>query len=218
MPFTEALNKRYANLTPIERLQLLFESFPSDEILLTSSFGSSSSVVLHMMSKVQPDHPIYFVNTGYHFSETLVYKDQVAKAFGLNVLDISPKQNQFNFTKTNQTYLQNQDLCCFVNKVQPVNALKENHRIWISGLLKFQNANRESLNVFEKKTDIIKFHPIFDMTKEEVELYMYLHDLPKHPLIERGYSSIGCTHCTKAGTNRDGRWTGTQKIECGLHI
>lgn len=217
MPFIETLNKRYSNLGPKERVQLLFDSFPAEEILVTSSFGNSSALLLHLLSKVKPEHPIYFLDTGYHFPETIAYKNQMALRLGLNVQDVSAKRNRFKFTKTNQTYLQNQDLCCFINKVQPINELKENHSIWVSGLLKFQNANRQSLDVFEKRTDIIKFHPILDMTQEEVELYLHINELPKHPMVQRGYSSIGCTHCTKKGKNREGRWAGTNKIECGLH-
>ncbi|MEO1096428.1 MAG: phosphoadenylyl-sulfate reductase [Bacteroidota bacterium] len=218
MPFTTALNKRYLALNPLDRLRLLFDSFPAHEILFTSSFGSSSSVLLHMVNKVCPGHPIYFVDTGYHFRETIKYKEQLKKQLELNIIETAAKPNKHKFTQTNSTYLHNQDLCCFINKVQPVNELKKNHNIWISGLLKHQNANRQSLNIFEKKADIIKFHPILDMTKDEVELYIYLHDLPKHALVGQGYSSIGCTHCTRKGVEREGRWAGTNKIECGLHV
>ena len=218
MSLAASLSKRYEPLTPWERLSLLFDSFPSREILVTSSFGASSAVLLHMLSKVKPSHPIYFVDTTYHFKETIAYKNQLKEQLGLNIIDIAAKPNRSRFTRENQTWKLNHDLCCFINKVQPVNELREKHTLWISGLMKHQNANRDGLNIFEKKKDIVKFHPILDMTKEEVELYTYVNDLPAHPLVEQGYHSIGCTHCTAKGQGRTGRWTNTSKVECGLHL
>ncbi|TRX56119.1 phosphoadenylyl-sulfate reductase [Fulvivirga sp. M361] len=218
MTFTESLNKRYSGLRPEERLQLLFDSFPEREILITSSFGASSAVLLHMLSKVKPDHPVYFVDTQYHFQETIDYKNQLVKLFHLNVEDVKAKTNHARFTNENSTWKLNTDLCCFINKVQPVNELKEKHSIWISGLLKYQNANRSKMQVFERKAGIVKFHPMLDMTRDEVELYSYINELPSHPLIEKGYDSIGCTHCTVKGHGRQGRWANTKKVECGLHL
>ncbi len=212
------LNERYKPLTPWERLELLFDSFPAREILMTSSFGASSAILLHMLSKVKPGHPVYFVDTTHHFKETIAYRNQLAKHLGLNVIDVSAKPNRSRFTHENRTWQKNHDLCCFINKVQPVNELRERHTLWISGLMKHQNANRDKLNIFEKKRDIVKFHPILDMTKEEAELYVYLHDLPAHPLVNQGYDSIGCTHCTAKGHGRTGRWANTAKVECGLHL
>jgi len=216
--FTDSLNKRYEGLQPWERLELLFDSFPSREIMVTSSFGTSSAVLLHMLSKVRPEHPVYFVDTTYHFQETVEYKNQLIRQFGLNVIDIKARPNRSRFTKENHTWKLNHDLCCFINKVQPVNELREKHTLWISGLMKYQNANRHNLRIFEKKPDIVKFHPMLDMTREEVELYSYINDLPVHPLLEQGYNSVGCVHCTAKGEGRAGRWANTSKVECGLHL
>ena len=218
MKLIASFNKRYDGLRPEERLELLFNSFPDHEVLVTSSFGSSSAVLLHMISKIRPDHPIYFVDTHYHFEETIEYKNQLQQLLGLNIIEVQSKVNRARFTSENRTWKLNQDLCCFINKVQPVNELKEKHRIWISGLLKYQNANRSKLQVFERKRGIVKFHPILDMTPEEVSLYTYVNALPTHPLVKRGYDSIGCTHCTSKGQGREGRWNNSAKVECGLHL
>lgn len=218
MTFIASLNKRYNGLSPEERLKLLFDSFPENEILITSSFGASSALLLHLLSRVKPDHPVYFVDTQYHFEETINYKDQLEKQLGLTIIAVQPKANRTRFTFENHTWQLNNDLCCFINKVQPVTELREKHSIWISGLLRYQNANRSQLQIFEKKPDIVKFHPLLDMTRQEVELYTYINELPPHPLVEKGYNSIGCTHCTSKGQGREGRWANTTKVECGLHL
>jgi len=212
-----SLNDKYQFLTPLMRLEKLFDTYDSQRILMTSSFGTSAVVLLHMISKVRPDHPIYFIDTGYHFKETVHYKELLKKRFGLNVIEVKAPDNRFEFTSKHKTYRYNQDLCCHINKVMPVDELKENHDIWISGLLRYQNANRSKLKVFEQQGPITKFYAILDMTSKEVELYKYINELPEHPLLDKGYNSVGCRHCTERGIGRAGRWSDSQKVECGLH-
>lgn len=211
-------NKEFASLSPQERLLTLFEKVKEEDVLLTSSFGSTSAVLLHMISKVKPGFPVYFVDTGFHFKETLAYRKLLTERFGLRLLDARAEERKHRFTKENETWRLNQDLCCSINKVQPVDELKSRHRIWVSGLLRFQNANRQKMEIFEQRADIIKFHPIIDMSAQEVELYRQIYELPEHPLVKQGYDSIGCTHCTVKGNGRAGRWADSAKTECGLHL
>ncbi|MEQ9425466.1 MAG: phosphoadenylyl-sulfate reductase [Cyclobacteriaceae bacterium] len=212
------LNEHYEKLSPRERLAELYKHYPEDKILFTSSFGSTSVILLHMISQVRPQQPVHFIDTGYHFEKTLAFKNELVERLNLNVVDLKATSNRHKFTAENFTYLQNQNLCCFINKVDPVDRVKKDYHIWISGLLRFQNANRANLPLFERTRDIIKFHPLLDMTQEETALYIQLYDLPIHPLVDEGYDSIGCTHCTKKGTGRTGRWMNTAKSECGLHV
>ncbi len=213
-----SLNHKFTSLNAADRLKALFEETDEKDVLVTSSFGSTSVVLLHMLSKARPGFPVYFINTGFHFDETIAYRKQLEEQFNLQVIDAGAEERKHRFTSVNETWRYNQDLCCSINKVGPVDELKKNHKVWISGLLRFQNANRQNMQVFEKKQDIIKFHPIIDMTAEEVALYMQIYDLPVHPLVKQGYDSIGCAHCTAKGTGRTGRWMNTSKIECGLHL
>ncbi len=214
----DKLNQKYDQYSFMDRLEKLFAEFDHDKILISSSFGSTSSVLLHQLSKVAPDHPVYFINTGYLFEETVRYKNQIKEKFGLsNLVEVGPKQQKHAFTAENETYRTNQDLCCFVNKVEPMQKLKEGKQVWVSGIFRHQNQNRSRLRIFEPKDDLLKFHPIIDMSREDVELYMDVYDLPKHPLVYQGYGSIGCTHCTAKGDNREGRWLDSGKTECGLH-
>lgn len=214
----DTLNQKYEKYSFMDRLEKLFAEFDHDKILISSSFGATSSVLLHQVSKVAPNHPVYFINTGYLFEETIQYKNRIQEKFGLtNIVEVGPNGQKHEFTTENETYKTNQDLCCFVNKVEPMQKLKEGKQFWVSGIFRHQNQNRANLRIFEPKDDLLKFHPIIDMSKEDVQLYQDVYDLPKHSLIYQGYGSIGCTHCTAKGDDREGRWLNSGKTECGLH-
>lgn len=213
----DILNAKYNDLHPKQRLEKVFEHFDEDKILVTSSFGSTSVVLLHLLSEVCPGHPVHFINTTYLFEETLAYRDQLMRQLNLNLIEIKAEEKKNNFTRENKSWIHNQDLCCFINKVNPVDQIKNNYEVWISGLLAFQNENRRNLKLFDRKDNVLKFHPIIDLTKEDVALYMKLYDLPLHQLVPQGYDSIGCTHCTVKGNGRNGRWADLTKAECGLH-
>lgn len=213
-----SLNKQYASRSPMERLQALFKEVEEKEVLVTSSFGSTSAILLHMLGKVRPGFPVYFIDTGYHFEETLAYRKLLEERLQLTIVDARAEERKHRFTKENETWRRNQDLCCYINKVSPVDELKSRHSIWISGLLRYQNANREKMELFEQRQGIVKFHPIIDMSPEEVALYRQVYELPQHPLVSQGYDSIGCHHCTAKGSGRNGRWANSAKTECGLHF
>ncbi|MEQ8903833.1 phosphoadenylyl-sulfate reductase [Ekhidna sp.] len=212
------LNERYHPLSPLDRMERLFSEFEHDRILMTSSFGTTSAILLHMISKVAPNHPVYLVNTGYLFEETLQYKEEVKQKLALNIIEVGAQENKHQFTQDNQTWRYQNDLCCFINKVDPTDQLKKGKDVWISGLLRFQNANRQHLRIFEPRNELLKFHPIIDMTPEEVSLYHTIYQLPQNKLYYQGYGSVGCTHCTEKGDQREGRWLNNKKTECGLHL
>ncbi|EMR02948.1 phosphoadenylyl-sulfate reductase [Cesiribacter andamanensis] len=215
---TDSLTLRFAGLTPQERLEALFRLVPQEQVLFTSSFGSTSAVLLHLLSRVRPGMPVHFVDTGFHFPETLAYKELLAGRLGLRLIDVGADARRHRFTRENETWRYNPDLCCYINKVYPVDRLKGDYKVWISGLLGFQNPQRQQKTLFEKKGDILKLHPILDMSQQEVLLYLKVWDLPLHPLLAQGYESIGCTHCTARGQGRSGRWMDSTKTECGLHV
>lgn len=213
-----SLTQELKNLHPRERVEILFQHVKEEEVFITSSFGATSIILLHLISKVRPGFPIHFIDTGYNFKETVDYKEYLTEKLNLNIIDVKAEEHKHRFTKQNETWRYNTDLCCYINKVNPVDNLKKNHKVWIAGLLNFQNRSRNNLQLFDQKEDILKFYPIVDMSKDEVALYQTLYDLPVHPLLPKGYSSIGCTHCTIKGSGREGRWVNTAKTECGLHL
>ena len=134
-----------------ERVRWVFDHFAEDEILMTSSFGSSSALLLHLIHKISPNHPIYFLNTGFHFEETKAYKEKLQAQLGLNVKTIGALENKHRFTAENYTYQHNQDLCCFINKVEPLSALRESHKIWLSGLFKYPEREPQATDFFRSK-------------------------------------------------------------------
>lgn len=212
-----ALNEAYAPLGFEDRIRRLYVDFVPDKILVTSSFAATSAYFLHIISRIRPDQVISFVDTGFHFPETLAYRDELIQRFGLKVLDLRGDNYQHEWSVKNRLYNTDPDFCCSINKVQPLEEVKLNYDVWVSSLMCWQTDHRSELEVFEERRGIIKFNPMVDVTKEERDVYISEHDLPFHPMVARGYSSIGCTHCTVPGEGRSGRWAGKQKTECGLH-
>ncbi|MGB3622868.1 phosphoadenylyl-sulfate reductase [Ketobacter sp. MCCC 1A13808] len=212
------LNRVYRPLDFEARIARLYEDFNQDKILVTSSFAATSAYFLHIISKIRPQQVVHFIDTGFHFQETAEYRNYLIERFQLKVADITPDKHHHAYSVSEQLWEQDPDLCCSVNKVQPLEEVKENYHVWVSSLMGWQTEHRASLEVFEERRGIIKFNPMIDVTKEERDNYISEHDLPFHPLVAEGYSSIGCTHCTVKGDGRAGRWQGKEKTECGLHL
>ncbi|SDM04798.1 phosphoadenosine phosphosulfate reductase [Catalinimonas alkaloidigena] len=211
-----SLNEIFKPLSPLRRMQELYRHFDESEVLVTSSFGTTSAYLLHLIQRVRPTQPIYFIDTTYHFPETLAYRDQLADQLNLNIISLRPDQHLNAYTRENKTWAHDPDLCCSVNKNDTLSPLKMRHKVWVSGVMGYQTPLREQLNIFEQN-DIIKFHPVLNSTEADVRRYTSYFRLPPHPLQAKDYHSIGCVHCTQQGTGRSGRWAGKGKIECGLH-
>ena len=219
IPSIEQLNEQYAIKTPYNRLLHLFSSFEHSDILVTSSFGITAGVLLSMVHSIAPNQPIYFLDTTYHFSETLAYKQQLQEHLKLNIVTLQAAPKDSQSTLDQQLWQTNPNLCCQINKVEPLNAVKKQHKIWISGIMSDQTEHRKTLSIFEQKKDIVKFHPLIDFSTYDAMLYLMVNELPNHPLMEQGYDSVGCTHCTQKGDCRMGRWAQfAGKTECGLHL
>jgi len=213
----ELLNELFTPLPPWKRLERLYRYFPEQEILVTSSFGTRSALLLYWINQVCPTQTIYFIDTTYHFPETLAYKEQLSRQLGLEVVDLRPAPAENALTREESWWASHPRMCCAINKVAPLEPVKAKHRIWVSGLMAHQTAFRARLRVFEKQGDIVKFHPLIDLEEGEFLYHFGKNGLPEHPLAGQGYGSIGCTHCTGRGEGRSGRWQGSDQTECGLH-
>ncbi|MEX0883658.1 MAG: phosphoadenylyl-sulfate reductase [Cyclobacteriaceae bacterium] len=214
----KVLNDKYHNLSVEERVKELYLDFEEKEIMLTSSFAATSALLLSVFSAQNPNQKIYFINTGYHFQETLDYKKKLTELYGLQVESVGAGRDDHEFTLKNQTWKSDPELCCSINKVKPLELIKRRFSVWVSGLMSWQSDHRSTLDIFEERGGILKFYPLLDVTEEERERYIKEHQLPFHPLIAFGYHSIGCTHCTVPGEDRSGRWNNSPKTECGLHL
>jgi phosphoadenosine phosphosulfate reductase len=214
----QALNEKYLPLGFDQRLRQLYQDFAPGQILVTSSFAATSAYFLHIVSRIRPDQVIHFIDTGFHFPETLEYRRYLSELFHLKVEDVRAEDWKHQFTVDDKTYQRDPDFCCNLNKVEPLEAIKPNYRVWVSSLMRWQTEHRAGLPIFENRSGILKFNPMIDVTREERDAYIREHQLPFHPLVAKGYSSIGCTHCTVKGEGRSGRWEGKAKTECGLHL
>lgn len=214
----EALIARYLPLNFEQRLKQLYVDFAPSQVLVTSSFAATSAYFLHIVSTIKPDQTIHFIDTGFHFPETVQYRQYLIDLFKLKVEDVRAEDWKHQFTVDDKTYERDPDFCCSINKVEPLELIKPNYKVWMSSLMHWQTDHRAGLPVFELRRGVLKFNPMIDVTRAERDAYIAEHQLPFHPMVARGYSSIGCTHCTVAGEGRSGRWLGKPKTECGLHL
>ena len=193
-------------------------------LFTTSSFQSHSLVLLHILSRIDKTIPIYFINTGFHFPETVRFRDQIGDQFGLNIIDLKsdiPKFMQRD-SEGRLLFTSDPDHCCYLNKTQPVDAILMSHDIWINGVRADQSATRAAMKEEQPaKHGCIRFHPMLDWNAKMIWQYQKEHALPKHPLEEKGFVSIGCEPCTRKldpeMQEREARWFGMNKVECGLH-
>jgi phosphoadenosine phosphosulfate reductase len=193
-------------------------------LFTTSSFQSHSIVLLHILSQIDKTIPVYFINTGYLFPETIAYRDQIVKLLGLNLKNVysqTPKslqkddQGRFLFTS-------DPDYCCHINKVEPLDPILAENDVWINGVRADQSATRKNFQIEEKAPHgVIRFHPMLDWDSISIQKYLYKNEIPRHPLEEKGYFSIGCEPCTRKFSTdlseREVRWYGLNKTECGLN-
>lgn len=193
-------------------------------LFATSSFQTYSVVLLHVLSRIDKSLPIYFINTGFHFPETIEYKDRVSRMLGINVINLLPHVPKSMQTNAfgNLMFTYDPDYCCYLNKVQPVEALLEQYDVWINGVRSRQNAIRRNFREEEAtRHATLRYHPLLQWTDQDMDSYIAAFDLPVHPLEEKGYKSIGCEPCTRPVNGvdaRDSRWAGMKKTECGLHL
>ena len=192
---------------------------------LVSSFGADSAVLLHMASTLDANAQIVFLDTGFHFSETLSYRDRLTKAFGLtnvrtaSVDPIAVKR----LDAQRRLHLSAPDSCCQLRKVSVLDRHLRMNDAWISGQRRCQASTRSSVSVVEvdEARGKLKFNPLANWSDSDMATYRARYLLPEHPLTAKGYLSIGCSPCTSAVTAgedaRAGRWRGQSKLECGLH-
>ena len=208
---------------PATVLESAIEAF-GDKLALVSSFGAESAVLLHMISRLKPDVPVLFLDTGMLFGQTLDYRKTLAARLGLtDVRDLRPLYNDLAVADPNAKLWQTDtDACCNVRKVLPLDRALADFDAWITGRKRFHGGDRLSLPVVEQADGQVKFNPLANWGKAELDAYMAEHDLPAHPLVAQGFPSIGCWPCTnpvEEGQDvRAGRWAGQDKTECGIHV
>ncbi len=229
--FSEAdaikLNRMFRGASTQEMLQSVIKDGLAGQITTVSSFGAESVVLLHLIAQVDPDLPVLFLETGKHFPETLTYRDEVIAKLGLtNVIELHPDSADLaSKDETGLRWSYDPDGCCEIRKVKPLAKALADYDASFTGRKSFQSATRANLPRFEiDTTDAqgrLKINPLIDWSADQIDAYFEEHDLPRHPLIDQGYPSIGCSPCThKVAPGEDprsGRWKGWDKTECGIH-
>lgn len=194
------------------------------KIGLLSSFGAESVVLLHMVSEINPDTPILFLDTEMLFAETLQYQKDVAEVLGLTDIRVITPDRGALLQRDVDGILHKFDLdaCCALRKSEPLEKALEDFSGWITGRKRIQGRARKQLPVYEKSGRRIKVNPLANWIPDMVADYIARHKLPRHPMVAKGFPSIGCAPCTsKARLDEDpraGRWRGTTKSECGIHF
>lgn len=209
-----------------EEIKAKIEDYRSSrkKMFTTSSFQSHSLVLLHMLSRIDKSIPVYFINTGYHFPETVQFRDYIADLFGLPIVDLKSDVPKFmqRDPEGKLLFTSDPDHCCYLNKTQPMDGILRSNDVWINGVRADQSAVRAAMKVEQPaQHGSIRFHPMLDWNSKMIWQYQKEYNLPKHPLEEKGYVSIGCEPCTRKldpeMQEREARWFGLNKIECGLH-
>jgi phosphoadenosine phosphosulfate reductase len=207
-------------LDVIKRAHALY----GDKLALVSSFGAESAVLLHMAAQVDRSIPVLFLDTGMLFGQTLDYRKQLAARLGLTrVRDLRPRFEDIATTDPHaDLWKRDTDACCHIRKVIPLDIALDGFDGWITGRKRFHGGDRLRLPVVEEADGKVKFNPLANWGKTELDAYMAEHDLPAHPLVANGFPSVGCWPCTSPVDDPDadvraGRWAGSQKSECGIH-
>lgn len=224
------------------RLAALLEEASTSEVIawavgafgpglaLATSFGRDGIVLLDHLRQHRQEVPILFLETGYHFPETLSFRDRLEHEWGLKVTNLtpSPAAREEAARASRPPYEVDPDRCCQLRKVEPLMAALHGYTAWISGLRRDQHPGRNAIPIVEWQdlgTDgagIFRVHPLAKWSLAQVDAYLVENHLPRHPLWDQGYSSVGCAPCTRkvlpGEAERAGRWSGSSKIECGIHV
>ena len=221
------LNRMFRGASTLDMLTSVIRDNLAGKLATVSSFGAESAVLLHLIAAVDRSVPVLFLDTGKHFAETLAYRDMLAGRLGLgNVRILTPDAEDLGTRdETGLRWSYDPDGCCEIRKVKPLAKALDGYDASFTGRKSFQSDTRANLPRFEIDTSDaagrLKINPLIDWNASDIAAYFERHDLPHHPLVARGFPSIGCEPCThKVAPGEDprsGRWKGWDKTECGIH-
>ncbi len=215
---------KFAGLKAASLLRLAIQELFPGRIALVSSFWAESAALLHMVAEIDKATPVVFVDTGQLFPETLAYRDELCAKLGLtNVVVARPDEAALaNEDPEKFLFASDPDRCCEIRKVLPLAEALDGYEAWITGRKGYQSVTRSSLPLFEAEGERVKVNPLVGWSASDILDYVRRAGLPPHPLVAKGYPSIGCLPCTtpvRPGEDaRAGRWRGRGKIECGIHV
>jgi phosphoadenosine phosphosulfate reductase len=196
------------------------------KLMMATAFGPEGCSILHMLSEIEPAVRVINLDTGYQFAETLELRERIRERYGITVELIRPDTTVAEYEQEHggPLYVHRPDQCCYDRKIVPLRRAVKGYAAWISAIRGDQTEHRMAAGVvqWDPKFDLVKVNPLLRWTKKDVWKFLIDHRVPYNPLHDQGYPSIGCWPCTapveEGGDDRSGRWAGSRKKECGLHV
>jgi phosphoadenosine phosphosulfate reductase len=215
--------ERFENESVEELLKFAVDTFPN--ITLACSFGAEDVVLVHMLQKVRPGKDIFYLDTDFHFKETYETRDILAAKYNVNFVQVKPKLTPEEQAEKlgEELWKSEPNQCCNIRKVEPLTEILGKYEAWITGIRRDQAPTRANAKKveYDVKFGLVKFNPLAGWTSEDVWNYIRENNIPYNPLHDQNFPSIGCVQCTRqvapGEDPRAGRWSGSEKTECGLH-
>jgi len=220
-----AASARLGGKSPQEILRWAVATF-HPRLTMATAFGAEGCCIMHMLADIEPGVRIFNLETGYQFPETLALRERIRQRYGIAVEFIQPEMTVAEYEEEHggPLYVHRPDQCCYDRKVLPLRRAVVGYDAWISAIRRDQTGDRARADVvdWDPKFNLVKINPLLTWTKKDVWAFIHKYDVPYNPLHDQGYPSIGCWPCTRPIANgedeRAGRWAGTIKKECGLHV
>jgi phosphoadenosine phosphosulfate reductase len=224
------LNARFEKAAPEEIVRWALQDSGLGRIAIASAFQLEGTCLIHMAIRIRRDVPILFLETGFHFAETLAFKARLTERFDLNVIDLTGDYSVDGQAETFGPRLYERDpkMCCELNKVVPFTRALRGYDAWMTSMRRDSAWTRKNTPIVSQTKledggkSLVRVNPIANWTSQDAWAYLKEHDLPSNPLYEMGYASIGCAPCTRmvfpGEDERAGRWSGLLKTECGIHV
>ena len=221
----ELADRAAAELEGAEALDVLSWATTTFGRRLAVASSMQDAVLAHLVSRVLPDVDVLFLDTGYHFAETLATREEVDRLLPVTVVDVLPRQSvaEQDAEYGERLHDRDPDLCCFLRKVDPLATALQPYQAWVSGVRRDESPTRAQTPVvtWDDAHGLVKVNPLVRWTRADIDAYESEHDLPVNTLTGNGYPSIGCAPCTRrvapGQDPRSGRWAGSDKTECGIH-
>lgn len=221
----QAAARELASAPPQTILRWATDTFGS-KLTMATAFGAEGCCLIHMLAEIAPALRIFNLDTGYQFAETLQVRERIKQRYGIEVEYVRPELSvaEYEAEHGGPLYRHRPDQCCHDRKLIPLRKAIVGYEAWISAIRRDQTTDRAAAGVvqWDAKFNLIKVNPLLTWTRKEVWTFILKHDIPYNPLHDQGFPSIGCQPCTAPvgadGDERAGRWAGTGKKECGLHV
>jgi phosphoadenosine phosphosulfate reductase len=220
-----AANEQLRDQPPAVVLRWAVETF-YPRLTMATAFGAEGCCIIHMLADIEPGVHVFNLETGYQFAETLDVRERIKQRYGIEVEFIRPELTvaEYEAEHGGPLYVHRPDQCCYDRKVLPLRRAAQGYAAWISAIRRDQTAHRAVAGVvqWDAKFNLVKVNPLLTWAKKDVWSFIMKHDIPYNVLHDQGYPSIGCWPCTRPTAEgedeRAGRWAGTVKKECGLHV